>query len=133
MSESNQSTTKASWFFMRDYKPDPKPEEDDQENESKEDISEMQELLSRLQLQDKALNELGCKVYDLEQRIIPKLEDLDNKLDKLIQSNKSLIAYFSAISDRDARNLNYRIRTYASKNNHLPPASFVPEHCSSEL
>ena len=55
------------------------------------------------------------------------LARLDAKMDKIIESNKSLIAYFSTMSDHDIRDLNYKIRSYSAKTKQLPPVAFVPE------
>ena len=54
--------------------------------------------------------------------LVSRMEKLETKLDKLIESNKSMIAYFSA---RDTRDLNYNIRGY--KKGAIPPIGFVPE------
>jgi len=107
MSESNNQSTGKSWFFLGDYQPTVPPNSSAEVN--------LQTLMDCLTLQQKEL----CKLYK-------RVEDLDYKLEKLIESNKSLIAYFSAMNDRDARDLNYRIRGFSSKN-HLPPSKFVPD------
>nr|QBK87134.1 MAG: hypothetical protein LCMAC201_00360 [Marseillevirus LCMAC201] len=100
MSE-QQPTDKSSWFFMQEYPVQP-------------DSTKEPTLMECLTVQQKEI----CKLHKL-------LEDLDVKLEKLIESNKSLIAYFGAMNERDARDLNYRIRGFSS-NKHLPPTSFVP-------
>lgn len=60
-----------------------------------------------------------------------RLDEIEAKLDRLIQSNKSLISYFSAINtihnDYDVRDRNLKIRGYAKKSGHIPPSNFVPE------
>ena len=100
MSEQQPTDDDLSWFFMKEYLP--------QQYSTKEPT-----LMACLTVQKEI-----CKLHK-------RLEDLDNKLEKLIESNKSLIAYFSAMNERDARDLNYRIRGFSS-NKHLPPTSFVP-------
>ena len=54
-----------------------------------------------------------------------EVKRLHQKMDMLIESNKNLIAYFSSLHERDVRELNYKIRSYASKSRPLPPTNFV--------
>lgn len=94
----SENNTEKPWFFMREY---PNPNE---EPTTESDVAEP------------------------EARLYQKLQELDDKLDKVIQSQKSLIAYFTAINDRDARDLNYKLRSYSSKK--IAPVGFVPERRS---
>ena len=98
------------WFFMGDYKPGTGAE--------------------------KTHDKLSMDFEGLKDRL-DKLEDtmnnIDNKMDRLIESTKNLISYFSAVNDRDARDLNYKIRGYSSKTKHFAPIGFVPERVNKEL
>lgn len=103
MSTDKKQTGK-SWFFM-DYSP---KEGQNIEEPTTEEKVEM----------------LASKLNKLETEIIPKLESLETKLDKLIQSNKNLIEFFSSAHNRDIRELNYCIRSFPQKK--MPPVKFVP-------
>jgi predicted nucleic acid-binding Zn-ribbon protein len=96
-----------SWF-VNDYAPEQKTD------------PEEQSLNQRVQVLEESINKLN-----------DRLETIHKKLDRLIESNKSLIAYFSSVSDRDIRDLNFKIRGYSSK--HMAPIGFVPEKSKSEL
>ena len=117
MSEESKNT----WFFMPEY-----PKEDEKSE------STLDTLHDQITQQNSQIEILSKRVENLEQYIIPKMDDMDNKLEKLIQSHKSLIAYFGSVSGRDTRELNYKIRSYASKNK-LPPTSFVPERMKTDI
>jgi uncharacterized protein YoxC len=71
------------------------------------------------------LEKIENKINVLEQDLNTKTEALDNKIEKLLQSTKSLIQYFTSKHDRDIREVNYRLRSYASQ--HTPPINFVPQ------
>lgn len=107
------NSSKNSWLFF-DYNP---------EKGSTDKVDEM----------ETKINEIHSKLEHLENSVIPKITELDKKLDRLINSNKSLIAYFSAINDRDVRELNYRIRGFSSKKKQIPPVNFVPERSGQKL
>jgi len=96
MSETNND--QSTWLYLKEYP-------------SEEGPNQIYQLIQRVEA--------------LEQEIIPKLKDMDNKLEKLIQSHKSLIAYFAV--NNSARDLNYKIRSYSSKGSMMPPTGFVPE------
>ena len=67
------------------------------------------------------------KIDELSKQIIR----LEQKIDRLTQSQKSLLDYFSSTNKRDYRELNYNIRSYKANNRH--PTSFVPSKTGSEL
>jgi predicted nuclease with TOPRIM domain len=67
------------------------------------------------------------KINDRIQNLELTINTVNEKIDKLIQSNKSLIQYFSSINERNVRDLNFNIRMNAIAHNKLFPAPFVPE------
>lgn len=113
---------KRSWFFMKEY---PNPKADNEE-------STIDLLLKQVSEQSSQIASLTNRIENLESHIYPQMANIDHKLEKLIQSHKSLIAYFGSINGRDVRDLNYKIRSYASKNR-LPPISFVPERIKTDM
>lgn len=52
-----------------------------------------------------------------------RLEKMDAQLEKLTQSQRSLIEYFSSLNKRDVRDLNFNIRNFRA--NKAPPTNFV--------
>ncbi len=125
MPENTEST--ASWFFMRDY-----PSSEPPENTEQVETTVTGDMPKQLTAQEEFVK-LNQRVEELEQQIIPKLEDMDHKLEKLIQSHRSLIDYFSAVNERDVRDLNYKIRGYSSKGKQLRPVNFVPERSNTDI
>lgn len=97
------SESKSTWFFMNDYKPIQ---------------CESEEAPDRLDAIQKQLDSID-----------KKLDELNNKINKVMQSNKSLIAYYEATNARD---LNYKIRSYSSKSNPQPPVNFIPDRLQNE-
>lgn len=77
------------------------------------------------------VNTIEKRLQDLENQVMPKLAELDNKLNKLIESHKSFIAYFSALNDRDVRDVNLRIRGF--NGGKFPPMGFVPERSNTDI
>ncbi len=120
------------WFFMKEYPSEATPSEAASSEPNPSDTKRIEIKPSSTETQE-TINELHKRVEELENKMLPKLEEMDRKLDKLIQSNKSLIAYFSAVSNRDARDLNYRIRGFSSKSKHLSPVSFVPDRRVNDI
>ena len=113
----NNNQTKTPWFFLREY---PNVEHNAEHNveHNAEHVETTSELPQEVPIEQRI------------EKIASQLEDMNNKLEKLIQSHKSFIAYFSAINDTDARDLNYKIRSYSNKTNQLPPVNFVPDRRS---
>lgn len=91
--------------------------------ESEFENSEQLNIINDYTRESNELQKLNVRIEELHFTI----NKVNEKLDKLIQSNKSLIQYFSSINERDVRDLNYKIRMHAIPNNRLFPASFVPE------
>lgn len=96
------------WFFVKDYQPTPT-----EINKALADMHNTLETNTR-------------KVESNETRLM----SIESKLDKLIESHKSMINYFHAMENNDARQLNYKIRAFASGS--APPIPFKPEHLHHE-
>lgn len=73
----------------------------------------------------------GDKNQERLDHLDKRLDEIEAKIDRLIQSNKSLISYYSAINtihnDYGVRDRNLKIRGYAKKSGNVPPSNFVPE------
>ena len=127
MSDDNDKKSTPSWFFMREY-----PDSEPTQNTEQVATTTAGDMPRKLTMQEEIVK-LNQRVEELEQKLVPKLEDIDTKLEKLIQSNRSLIDYFSAVNERDVRDLNYKIRGYSSKGKHLRPINFVPERLNTDI
>lgn len=122
-----------SWFVMKNYNPNDEKIQEFGDNSINVFIDKQNEKLEEL---GRFIESLADKVEIIEDKLeklmqSTKIEEIDIKLDKLIQSNKSLLQYFGSIHERDIRDLNYRIRGYASKN--MSPINFVPHRSQKNL
>lgn len=95
---------KKSWFFVKDYQPT---------------ISEINSVLVDMHTENAANR---TRIDSIESKLV----SIESKLDKLIESHKNMINYFHAMENNDARQLNYKIRGFAS--GIAPPIPFKPEH-----
>jgi hypothetical protein len=129
MSDDNDKKSTPSWFFMREY---PNPDSTASVEDTVQ-VDKVSTMLEHLTMQEAQICKLTQHVEDLEQKVIPTLGDMNAKLEKLIQSHRSLIDYFSAVNERDVRDLNYKIRGYSSKSKHLRPINFVPERYATDI
>lgn len=74
---------------------------------------------------EEKIKNLESQVDYLENNVIARIDNLEKKIDKIIESNKSLISYFTELSIRDSRELNYRIRGFPKGK--MPPVGFVAD------
>jgi vacuolar-type H+-ATPase subunit I/STV1 len=84
-------------------------------------LDKLESQLDRIISIENKLDKTNEKLEKLEE-VININKNIDIKIDKLIGSTKSLIAYFNTL---DMRELNYNIRSYSVK--HTLPTNFVPE------
>jgi hypothetical protein len=126
------SISKETWYLMNDY---PINKEENEINNFKLIMNEEKERNDKIEKKLDILYEIIIKIDNqqniLNNFIINEIKQVNNKLEKIIESNKSLIAYFNAINQRDIRELNYKIRGYSSKN--FPAINFVKEKSNKNI
>lgn len=80
---------------------------------------------------EEKIKNLEERIDYLENNVLTRIDNLEKKIDKIIESNKNLISYFTEISIRDSRELNYRIRGYPKGK--MPPVNFVADKTTRNL
>jgi len=69
---------------------------------------------------EKRLENIETRLNSIEDNLV----SIQDKITKLFESTKSLVQYFNSVHERDIREFNYKLRSYATKQ--TPPINFFP-------